>query len=78
MDSEGRTRCGGEGCDGVVTAASDAWKKAQETEQEIISAMEEVEKLSKMVSLVQSWSALDLTEGLWSHLGFVFRCWRPK
>lgn len=78
MDSEGRTRCGGEGCDGVVTAASNAWNKAQESEQEIISAMEEVEKLSKMVSLVQSWSVLDLTEGLCSDRGFVFRCRRPR
>lgn len=50
MDAEGLSRCGGEGCDGVVTAASNAWKKAQESQQEIISAMEEVEKLSKMVS----------------------------
>lgn len=50
VDAEGLSRCGGEGCDGVVTAASNAWKKAQESQQEIISAMEEVEKLSKMVS----------------------------
>ncbi|XP_033491281.2 laminin subunit beta-1a [Epinephelus lanceolatus] len=50
VDSEGRTKCGGEGCDGVVTTAHNAWKKAQDSEQEIISAMEEVEKLSKMVS----------------------------
>ncbi|XP_070762831.1 laminin subunit beta-1a [Enoplosus armatus] len=49
MDSEGRTKCGGEGCDGVVTTASIAWRKARDSEQEIISAMEEVEKLSKMV-----------------------------
>lgn len=51
MDSEGQTRCGGEGCDGIVTAASSAWRKARDSEQEIVSAMEEVEKLSKMVSL---------------------------
>ncbi|XP_041794363.1 laminin subunit beta-1a [Chelmon rostratus] len=50
VDSEGQTRCGGEGCDGVVTTASSTWKKAKDTEQEITSAMEEVEKLSKMVS----------------------------
>lgn len=56
MDSEGQLKCGGEGCDGVVTAASNTWKKAQESEREIISAMEEVEKLSKMVSLTgQGW-----------------------
>lgn len=51
MDSEGQPRCGGEGCDGVVTTARDTWKKARDSEQEITSAMEEVEKLSKMVSL---------------------------
>ncbi|TKS72894.1 Laminin subunit beta-1 [Collichthys lucidus] len=50
VDSEGQTRCGGEGCDGIVTAASSAWRKARDSEQEIVSAMEEVEKLSKMVS----------------------------
>lgn len=50
MDSEGRPKCGGEGCDGAVTVAGMAWKKAQDSEKEIISAMEEVEKLSKMVS----------------------------
>lgn len=50
MGAEGLSRCGADGCDGVVTAAGDAWKKAQESQQEIISAMEEVEKLSKMVS----------------------------
>ncbi|KAM3608561.1 uncharacterized protein V6R79_001006 [Siganus canaliculatus] len=49
VDSGGQTRCGGEGCDGVVMAASSALKKARDSEQEIISAMEEVEKLSKMV-----------------------------
>ncbi|GLD71223.1 laminin subunit beta-1-like protein [Lates japonicus] len=49
-DSEGRTRCGGEGCDGVVTMANSLWRKAQDSEQEIISTMGEVEKLSKMVS----------------------------
>lgn len=51
MDPEGRTRCGGEGCEGVVTMANSVWTKARESEQEIISAMEEVEKLSKMASL---------------------------
>lgn len=62
MDSEGRTRCGGEGCDGVVTMADSIWRKASDSEQEIISAMEEVEKLSKMVSLDGSWSVLVLMD----------------
>lgn len=50
MDSEGQPKCGGEGCDGAVTKASSSLRTAQDTEQEIITAMEEVEKLSKMVS----------------------------
>ncbi|XP_061591132.1 laminin subunit beta-1a isoform X2 [Cololabis saira] len=49
-DSEGPARCGGPGCDGAVTTASDILKKAQESQQEITNAMEQVEKLSKMVS----------------------------
>lgn len=62
-DSEGRPKCGGEGCDGVVAKASSNLRKAQDTEQEIINAMDEVEKLSKKVSLDTSdvsWSFLDL------------------
>lgn len=51
MGPEGKTRCGGEGCDGVVTMANSVWIKVEQSEKEIISAMEEVEKLSKMVSL---------------------------
>lgn len=54
MDSEGRTRCGAEGCDGVVMTAHSVWRKAQESEQEINSAMGGVEKLSKMVSVFGS------------------------
>ncbi|KAM8891536.1 laminin subunit beta-1a [Spinachia spinachia] len=50
IDSEGQTRCGGEGCGGVITVASNIWKKTHDSEQEIISAMQEVEKLSQMVS----------------------------
>uniref|UniRef100_A0A3P8X3L1 Laminin subunit beta-1 n=1 Tax=Cynoglossus semilaevis TaxID=244447 RepID=A0A3P8X3L1_CYNSE len=48
--SDGQSECEGEGCHGVVTMANNVWKKAQEQEQEIINAMGEVEKLSKMVS----------------------------
>lgn len=60
VDPEGQPKCGGEGCDGAVTAANSILLKTQEAEQEIISAMAEVEKLSKMVGL---WSP-----GLWSEL----------
>uniref|UniRef100_A0A667Z6H2 Laminin, beta 1a n=1 Tax=Myripristis murdjan TaxID=586833 RepID=A0A667Z6H2_9TELE len=50
LDAEGNRKCGGEGCNGLVTLAHSAWQKARDSEQEISSAMEEVEKLSKMVS----------------------------
>ncbi len=88
VDSDGQTRCGGEGCDGVVTAANSAWRKAQDSEQEIMNAMEEVEKLSKMVSptgpglgWVWFWQVLFCvvsgSEGC-SHLCFFFRYQRPN
>ncbi|XP_028287320.1 laminin subunit beta-1a [Parambassis ranga] len=50
VNSDGHTKCGGEGCDGALTMANNVWKKTRGSEQEIISAMEEVEKLSRMVS----------------------------
>ncbi|XP_037552178.1 laminin subunit beta-1 [Nematolebias whitei] len=53
VDSEGQSRCGGEGCDGAVSTASSVLMKAQKSEQEIVSAMAEVEKLAKMVSEVK-------------------------
>lgn len=81
MDSEDKARCGGEGCDGLVMAASSTLRKAQDSEQEIISALEEVEKLSKMVSvpgLGLSWPALALIQDDVLTCVFVFRCWRPR
>ncbi|XP_075994325.1 laminin subunit beta-1a [Genypterus blacodes] len=50
VDAEGGRKCGGEGCDGVVSKAHVALKTATDSQQEIISAMQEVDKLSKMVS----------------------------
>lgn len=49
VDGEGNRKCGGEGCDGLTTLAHNAWQKAKDFDLEIISAMEEVDKLSKMV-----------------------------
>ena len=49
VDGQGKRRCGGEGCDGLVSLAHNSWQKAQDFDKEITSAMEEVEKLSKMV-----------------------------
>lgn len=50
MDAEGNRKCGGEGCNGLTTLAHKAWQKAKDFDQDITSAMEEVDKLSKMVS----------------------------
>ncbi|XP_058501372.1 laminin subunit beta-1a [Solea solea] len=53
VGSDGQSSCGGEGCDGVVAMANSVWRNVQKSEQEIIDAMGEVEKLSKMVSEVK-------------------------
>uniref|UniRef100_A0A3Q3AW65 Laminin, beta 1a n=1 Tax=Kryptolebias marmoratus TaxID=37003 RepID=A0A3Q3AW65_KRYMA len=53
VDSEGQTRCGGDGCDGAVTTASSVLMKAQESKEELMSTIAEVEKFSKMVSEVK-------------------------
>lgn len=50
MNAEGNRKCGGEGCDGLTTLAHNAWQKTKDFDQDIVSAMEEVDKLSKMVS----------------------------
>ena len=73
MDGQGKRRCGGEGCDGLVSLAHNSWQKAQDFDKEITSAMEEVEKLSKMVRGAQMlnlfclWMqmAYALVAGLW-------------
>ncbi|KAM9854867.1 laminin subunit beta-1a [Aulostomus maculatus] len=50
LNAEGQMWCGGDGCESVVMMANTGWQKARDSELEILSAMEEVEKLSKMVS----------------------------
>uniref|UniRef100_A0A8C3J8S1 Laminin subunit beta-1 n=1 Tax=Calidris pygmaea TaxID=425635 RepID=A0A8C3J8S1_9CHAR len=47
---EGKKKCGGPGCDGLVTVAHNAWQKAMDFDRDILSALAEVEQLSKMVS----------------------------
>ncbi|XP_039617053.1 laminin subunit beta-1a [Polypterus senegalus] len=49
-NEDGSMKCGGEGCDGLVTLAHSAWKKTMDFDREILSALAEVDKLSKMVS----------------------------
>ncbi|XP_048195748.1 laminin subunit beta-1 isoform X1 [Perognathus longimembris pacificus] len=47
---EGQKKCGGPGCGGLVTVAHNAWQKAMDFDQDVLSALAEVEQLSKMVS----------------------------
>ena len=46
---EGQKKCGGPGCGGLVTAAHSAWQKAMDFDRDVLSALAEVEQLSKMV-----------------------------
>ncbi|KAL8220995.1 UNVERIFIED_CONTAM: Laminin subunit beta-1, partial [Gekko kuhli] len=47
---EGKKKCGGPGCDGLVTVAHNAWQKAMDFDRDILVALEDVELLSIMVS----------------------------
>lgn len=46
---EGEKKCGGPGCGGLVTVAHGAWQKAMDFDRDVLSALAEVEQLSKMV-----------------------------
>ncbi|XP_028601604.2 laminin subunit beta-1 [Podarcis muralis] len=47
---DGKRKCGGPGCDGLVTVAHNTWQKAMDFDRDILSALAEVEQLSRMVS----------------------------
>nr|XP_023685984.1 laminin subunit beta-1-like isoform X1 [Paramormyrops kingsleyae] len=50
LNDDGTKKCGGDGCDGLVSIAHNAWQKAKDFDKEILSALKEVDKLSRMVS----------------------------
>ncbi|XP_053572558.1 laminin subunit beta-1 [Bombina bombina] len=47
---DGKRKCGGPNCDGFVNVANNAWQTAMKFDKEILSALAEVEELSKMVA----------------------------
>ncbi|XP_029616713.1 laminin subunit beta-1 [Salmo trutta] len=49
VSEDGTLRCGGEGCDGLVTQTQSTLKTAKDFDQEILSTVQEVDKLSRMV-----------------------------
>lgn len=49
VSEEGASQCGGENCDTLVKQSQEALNRAKNSDQEILHALREVDKLNKMV-----------------------------
>ncbi|XP_062339729.1 laminin subunit beta-1b [Osmerus eperlanus] len=49
VGEDGTHHCGGEGCEGLVTTSQTALKSSKDLDQDILTAMQEVDELSRMV-----------------------------
>ncbi|XP_072309819.1 laminin subunit beta-1b [Eucyclogobius newberryi] len=49
MSKDGESQCGGEGCNSLITTSQTALKSAKDLDKNIDKAMQEVDKLSKLV-----------------------------
>lgn len=70
---EGQKKCGGPGCGGLVTVAHSAWQKTMDFDQDVLSALAEVEQLSRMVI---PWMASVFIVGLL--LVLDYRIWKEE
>uniref|UniRef100_A0A8C1KQY7 Laminin, beta 1b n=1 Tax=Cyprinus carpio TaxID=7962 RepID=A0A8C1KQY7_CYPCA len=50
VSEDGTSQCGGEGCETIVTRSQNALNEVKNSDQEVLHALREVDKLNKMVS----------------------------
>lgn len=56
VSEDGTSQCGGEGCETIVTRSQNALNEAKNSDQEVLHALREVDKLNKMVSIRNSFN----------------------